>query len=119
MGNIPSQWNFNSHPELTDEDFVYTALTVAQNGQAPTQASYTGWLAFLQQQGQTRWTWYAGQAPNSLAYHAGLAVDDAWFKIMPDWAPMAALLGGIGVFAIGFAVALYKRYNKNKGGGEY
>jgi len=114
-----SSYNFNRHPELSDEDFV-KGLGSVFNGGPLTAKSVSDALTFMAQNPtDPRYLLYqswVGLAATTPGYVSN--PDDAWLQIVPTygWYIAAAVGGAIAVFGALFAV--YKVFKKNGNGGE-
>jgi len=107
--NIPS-WNFNTHPELSDEQFVYTAASI-YIGQPPSYFYNWGnpagaWISweteYIQQNG--RYAWFTAFCN----FYPGGNSSDSWFYNLPNWTWVVVLPVG----AITAAIMLWRAWGK-------
>jgi len=113
MTIVPS-WNFNSHPELDDSDFV-TASVYALNGSPITDLANE--LNNMNANNWTRYQWYTNYVNYGATHNSPTDSGNMWFTTVPSWAPVAAIVVALAVFAIGMAVAVYKQAKASKLGG--
>jgi len=83
-----SSINFNTHPELSDEQFAIDLASV-YNGVAPKAGQLPNWLSQIQKGG--RYSLYQSWVNGGYAGNS----DDNWMKIIPSWAVVAAIVVAI------------------------
>lgn len=94
---VPS-WNFNTHPELSDQEFATAALTVF-NGAPQTNPTVIGnATAFVQRYG--RYALIFDPSGGWLAQGYNGNADDDWFLNFPSWTLLLAIpvIAAVGVF---------------------
>lgn len=105
---MPAGWNFNSHPELDDRQFVIAAMNVLF-GQQPSDKSVNDALSYMAA-GHSRFELIFGPSNGWLQQGYSGNYGDNWFVYVPAWAWLVAGLGaavGAIVIVLGTAKKLY------------
>lgn len=96
------QWNFNTHPELSDEDFAKALHSVYFGTNTMASTSVTDATNFISANGRYQLYMSWVNPPNSFPGNK----DDEWLANLPPWFPLALTLVGA-LAAVGIGAALY------------
>jgi len=112
---VVSQANFNTHPELSDTEFI-TGMIATYFGQTSTTSSQISAA-----QGAVTSSGRYGLYQSWITQNFAGNTDDPWFQQLPSWTPLALL----GVGAVSFTLLVWfawgddikRAFNKMKGSG--